>query len=63
MQITANLYSDLKALIRKAMTERGQSFQEATNMALQDALAGSNHTKPHFAQRTFFFWKPAEFSR
>lgn len=53
MRTTITLESDVEALIRTVMKERGISFKEALNSSVRAGLTQTRHRKRHFAQRSF----------
>ncbi|MTD57517.1 antitoxin [Amycolatopsis pithecellobii] len=57
MRTTITLDSDVEALVRTMMAERGLSFKEAVNTALRSALA--KRSQENFRTRTFSMGAPA----
>jgi hypothetical protein len=53
MRTTVTLEPDVKALIDKAMKERGISFKEALNSAVRAGLTQAKQNNPAFVQKTF----------
>lgn len=53
MRKTITLDSDVYALIKKAMRERGLSFKNAVNFAIRSGLTQGTAGQPRFVQRTF----------
>ena len=53
MRTTVTLDSDVEALLRGIMKERGLSFKEALNSAVRAGLTTARPKKRHFTQRTF----------
>lgn len=52
MRTTVTLDSDVEALLRKAMRERGEPFKRVLNAAIRAALTDARQAKP-FKQPTF----------
>lgn len=53
MRTTVTLESDVQALLRTVMKERGVSFKEALNSAVRTGLTQSKPKRRPFAQRSF----------
>lgn len=59
MRTTVTLDSDVEALVRKAMRERGESFKQVLNAAIREGLTSARRkaVKP-FKQPTFDMGQP-----
>jgi hypothetical protein len=53
MRITVTLDPDVEVLIRRAMKERGLSFEEMLNSAVRTGLARPIQSRHPFVQKTF----------
>jgi hypothetical protein len=53
MRTTVTLDSDVEALIRTAMKERGLSFKDVLNSALRSGLTSRRPKRTRFVQTTF----------
>lgn len=53
MRTTVTLESDVQALIRTAMKERGISFKEALNSAVRAGLTQGKQKRSSFVQKTY----------
>jgi hypothetical protein len=54
MRTTVTLDSDVEALLRCAIRQRGESFKEVLNTAIRDGLQPAKRIKPGpFKQKTF----------